>query len=88
MESHDKVLGFQFEPVRSTPTEPDYVDCSDEDVPNQTRMGQNVTDWCSCGNCQNMPTAIECVCCLELQEIQSYQSNGKFLCFIIQVYER
>ena len=84
MEGHDKVLGFQFEPIRSTPTEPDYMGKSDEEISSRTRINENVADWCSCGNCKKMPTAIECVCCLELKDIRTYKSNCNVLFFLKQ----
>ncbi|CAB1450424.1 unnamed protein product [Pleuronectes platessa] len=32
----------------------------------ESRLQQEVSDWCSCGNCANMPTERECVCCREI----------------------
>ena len=52
MKGYDKVLGFQFEPERSTPTEPDYIDDSEEEVSSRIQINENVADWCSCGNCK------------------------------------
>ncbi|CAN7944278.1 unnamed protein product [Ixodes pacificus] len=33
------------------------------------------TRWCRCGRCQLMPTARECVCCLEVPKVASKAGN-------------
>ncbi|KAM7282049.1 P2X purinoceptor 7-like [Ixodes scapularis] len=33
------------------------------------------TRWCLCGRCQLMPTARECVCCLEVPKVASKAGN-------------
>ena len=30
---------------------------------------------CNCGHCVSMPTAIECVCCCEIQEFEDKKSD-------------
>ncbi|XP_019748113.1 uncharacterized protein LOC109529260 [Hippocampus comes] len=33
--------------------------------------------WCTCGKCQQMPTAVECVCCHEIQEVVTVRRQGE-----------
>uniref|UniRef100_A0A3Q3E964 Uncharacterized protein n=1 Tax=Hippocampus comes TaxID=109280 RepID=A0A3Q3E964_HIPCM len=32
---------------------------------------------CTCGKCQQMPTAVECVCCHEIQEVVTVRRQGE-----------
>ncbi|XP_041843319.1 P2X purinoceptor 7-like isoform X2 [Melanotaenia boesemani] len=56
------VLPYQFEPESDPEGE-----ISEE---GQTlRLQQGVSAWCTCGNCETMPTEAECVCCLEIPQV-------------------
>ena len=34
-------------------------------------------EWCNCKNCEKMPTSLECVCCHETSEINTFNLKGK-----------
>ncbi|XP_030296359.1 P2X purinoceptor 7-like [Sparus aurata] len=56
------VQPFQFEPELDPEGE----------APEETqtlRLQQDVSEWCSCGNCATMPTEVENVCCLEIPQV-------------------
>ena len=38
------------------------------------RMNNN--EWCRCGNCRPMQSAIECICCRELRNCQQFFSQS------------
>ncbi|CAH3031609.1 unnamed protein product, partial [Pocillopora meandrina] len=40
--------------------------------------------WCSCGNCQEMPTENECICCQEMDCITEHGSFGP-VCLLADV---
>ena len=65
---------FQFEPMYSTEEMEFWASIEEEGEEGEsqeTRQGRR--DWCSCGNCVEMPTEVECCCCQELDEL-----NDKF----------
>ena len=77
------VMGFQYEPTRSTPcplNDIPYNDDIDHEISNISERGNN-SDWCDCGNCKVMPTSKECLCCTEVDEIKYFRLQGKAKCF-------
>ena len=78
---------FQFEPTYSPgeePSEDDFFHQDEQDEPDSSaRIGN--TNWCMCGVCVAMPSADECYCCQELEELnQKFDDTGlwSFLFFI------
>ncbi|XP_077148997.1 uncharacterized protein LOC143809925 [Ranitomeya variabilis] len=45
-----------------------YIEFNDDT--DENRSGKN--DWCQCGNCVPMPTAIESICCQEIPNAEPY----------------
>jgi hypothetical protein len=37
--------------------------------PLTNRMSVSVSEWCSCGKCELMPTVVECICCKEIPQV-------------------
>ena len=69
------LLPYRFEPERR---EVDRSSSSDEGDSTGTPSGDDGTededrvdntDWCSCGKCYSMPSAAECLCCQEMDEL-------------------
>ena len=63
---------FQFEPTYPPGEEPIQSDDDEgEDSPEActSSMRTGNTEWCICGECISMPTADECYCCQELEEL-------------------
>ncbi|KAM4696216.1 uncharacterized protein WCC33_014966 [Rhinophrynus dorsalis] len=57
---------FPYNPSRTTPKKvPEDVD---------GRVGNK--DWCSCGNCIIMPTAVESICCQEIPSAHQHIGEG------------
>jgi len=69
------ILGFQYEPTNSkySPSSDDswetYETSSDEEVPSESLRENSVKDWCKCGNCKDMVTSRESICCQSLKDI-------------------
>lgn len=78
LKTSEDILPYQFEPIRKSDDEDEWTDCSDEDseedsdverlLDKEERNKVDVETWCKCGNCQQKPLAIECMCCTELDE--------------------
>lgn len=75
---NDVLLPYQFEPVRSVNEGEDsdgWVTVEEEeDSDVEERLlgeGRHEVDagqWCKCHHCQQMRTAVECICCTEMEE--------------------
>ena len=67
----DVIVPYNFEPdgLWSTSKDSDSEDTSSQ-ASFTERLGD--TSWCACGKCVVMPTAIECTCCRELQELEEH----------------
>ena len=70
------VVGFQYEPVRSSDkTVPlnIYDDVDNDDrrnaEPTAERNASNLSEWCKCGQCKPMPSEQERLCCEEVDAI-------------------
>ena len=74
------ILGFQFEPEFENEEEIEepesYKEAEDEELNCSDRQQENIRDWCSCENCDVMPSRKECVCCLEIDEIKYFKLEG------------
>ena len=62
---------FMFEPQHSSSSGEEEISVdkeTQEEIQEETftrsRLGNR--EWCSCGNCQEMPTENECICCQEM----------------------
>lgn len=68
------IAPYRFEPEETDSSESDET--SEDDVDDQ-RQGN--TDWCNCGSCTPMPTALESRCCTGVQriseKIKSYSND-------------
>ena len=80
--SSKAVLGFQFEPLKKKKDAEDgswrdYDEDSGEEVEKETRLYASASSWCKCGECEEMQTEKECLCCSELDSAHLYQLDGK-----------
>ncbi|XP_054759764.2 P2X purinoceptor 7-like [Lytechinus pictus] len=78
--------GFAFQPewdINEAPVVGNgYPAAADEDpdpeaiaqAQAEARLANN--EWCGCGNCVVMPTAIECICCREIARCLDLQAHG------------
>ena len=73
----DKILGFQFEPLSTKRTRPNYNDGSDQDEPEIHHNRLSYQEWCNFQKCEKMPTGLECVCCHEIQKVKAFHFKGK-----------
>ena len=73
----DKILGFQFEPVSTKRTGPNYNDGSNQDEPETHHNRLSSQEWCNCQKCEKMPIGLECVCCHEVPEVKAFHLKGK-----------
>ena len=57
--------------------EPNGLWSTSEDSDSTARQVSLNGSWCLCGKCLVMPTAIECTCCQELQELEEcFEESG------------
>ncbi|XP_039650535.1 P2X purinoceptor 7-like [Perca fluviatilis] len=59
-------MGYAFEPVRDRPVVSDYYHMEDDQFPATPLDRLGGSDWCVCGRCRSMDTAIESICCREV----------------------
>ncbi|XP_068735788.1 uncharacterized protein [Montipora capricornis] len=74
---------FQFEPMYPPGEEPIQSDDDEgEDSPEActSSMRTGNTEWCICGECILMPTANECYCCQELEELNQKVDESGVTC--------
>ncbi|XP_078025266.1 P2X purinoceptor 7-like [Epinephelus lanceolatus] len=57
------VQPYMFEPE----SDPEQQDAPEESQ--QPRMNMDISQWCSCGNCEQMPTEPENICCMEIPQV-------------------
>ena len=62
---------FMFEPQHSSSSGEEEISVDEEtqeDIQRElsTRSRPGNREWCFCGNCQEMPTENECICCQEI----------------------
>ena len=72
----DVIVPYNFEPDGLWSTS---EDSDSEDTGSQASFTERLgnTSWCACGKCVVMPTAIECTCCRELQELEErFEDSG------------
>ena len=70
------IIPYQFEPVKSSDSE--HSDDGWETVEEEEEVEERLQKekraelesdlWCLCTNCQRMKTAVECICCQEVEE--------------------
>nr|XP_055049595.1 P2X purinoceptor 7-like [Misgurnus anguillicaudatus] len=58
------VQPYMFEPE----SDPEQEEAPEQVL--QSRMQQDVSEWCTCHNCATMPTEPENVCCMEIPQVQ------------------
>jgi len=95
------ILGFQYEPTNSkySPSSDGswetYETSSDEEVPSESLRENSVEEWFKCGNCKDMATSRESICCQSLKDIAFLRLKGMlqihiylqlFLSIYLQVY--
>ncbi|XP_055056156.2 P2X purinoceptor 7-like [Misgurnus anguillicaudatus] len=59
------ILPYQFEPESEEETDEDVQPATQSNV----RLEQDVSQWCTCGNCNRMPTESENLCCQEVRQV-------------------
>ncbi|XP_041916074.1 P2X purinoceptor 7-like isoform X1 [Alosa sapidissima] len=62
------VLPYQFEP-ESDPESDNGADGANDERDVSRRLDQDVSLWCTCGNCATMPSEVENVCCREITKV-------------------
>lgn len=71
------IIGFQFEPERPNNKQqiPSYNDDEPDapESPAASRTQIDVSEWCLCEKCERMPSAVECLCCNEVDTIKYLQ---------------
>ena len=74
-EANENIQAYQFQPTRENDdSEGSYetVDDEESDIEENLEKGgrcmMKVESWCKCKHCQSMSLAIECICCMELEE--------------------
>ncbi|XP_048739500.2 P2X purinoceptor 7-like [Ostrea edulis] len=74
-EHQQDIVPYRFEPEATDLSESDGS--SEDEVDDQHRLEN--TDWCNCGSCTPMPTALESKCCSEIsqivEKIESYSDD-------------
>ncbi|XP_057290289.1 uncharacterized protein LOC130612978 [Hydractinia symbiolongicarpus] len=86
MSNRENVVGFQFEPIRrnakpSTDSDSSW-ESSDEDTDQEevaSRVDVAVSMWCKCGNCKEIPSEAECLCCCELESANIFNLIDNFI---------
>ncbi|XP_063416278.1 uncharacterized protein LOC134697922 [Mytilus trossulus] len=66
---------YQFEPYAS-----DSETSENEEGENHQENRLEDNSWCSCGNCEVMPTARECICCNEVQRVLDVKNEEDISC--------
>ena len=66
----DIILPYNFKPDSFWSTTSKGSDSKDTGSQASFTKQLGNTSWCLCGKCAVMPTAIECTCCRELQELE------------------
>lgn len=61
------------------PKRKDYSD-ADEFASNNLESRTGQVDWCKCGACVAMPTNLESICCVEIENASPYMENRTCLC--------
>ncbi|CAL8291990.1 unnamed protein product [Arctogadus glacialis] len=69
------VLPYQFEPESDPESDNGAEDANDERDFSR-RMDQDISQWCTCGNCATMPNEVENVCCREIPKGELVRDAG------------
>ncbi|XP_036949055.1 P2X purinoceptor 7-like [Acanthopagrus latus] len=67
------VQPYMFEPE----SDPEQQEAPEE--VQQPRMNMDVSQWCSCGSCEQVPTEPENICCIEIPQVTRRLSYSSFL---------
>ena len=73
----NKILGFQFEPVCTKQTRPNYSVRSDQDEVEIQYDRWSTQEWYNCEKCEKIPTSTECVCCHNIPAVKTFHLKFK-----------
>ena len=73
----NKIHGFQFEPVCTKQTHPNYSVGSDQDGAEIQCDRLSTKEWCNCEKSEKLSTSLECVCCHEIQAVKAFYLKFK-----------
>ena len=81
-----QIQPFILEPEYSSEEELLEDEVDELDLPVNVNAGRlRNSSWCKCGECSEMPTEMECVCCREMKNIEKmieskfYTTEGIFI---------
>ena len=73
-----QIQPFILEPEYSSEEELLEDEVDELDLPVNVNAGRlRNSSWCKCGECSEMPTEMECVCCREMKKF--YTTEGIFI---------
>ena len=73
----DKILHFQFQPMCTKQTRPNYSVGSNQDEAEIQFDRLSTKEWYNCEKREKMPTSLEYVCCHEILAVKEFNSKFK-----------
>ena len=73
----NKILVFQFGPVCSNQTHPNYSVGSEQDEAEIQYDRWSKPEWCNCEKCEKISARYECVCCHQIQAVRAFHLKFK-----------
>ncbi|XP_053378544.1 uncharacterized protein LOC128548153 [Mercenaria mercenaria] len=65
--SDEAIHPYRFEPLRAAVGGSDESNSEQDDA---VGNAQDVGEWCTCHNCEEMATAVECRCCIRVGRVK------------------
>ena len=73
----NKILDFQFGPVSTKQTRPNYSAGSDQDEAEIQYDRWSTQEWYNCEKCEKIPTSTEWVCCHNIPAVKTFHLKFK-----------
>ena len=73
----NKILDFQFGPMCANQTRPNISVGSDQDEAEIQCDWWSTPEWCNCKKCEKISTSWECVCCHQIQAVNTFHLKFK-----------